>query len=53
MPFAFRYDGLMAKCAILIDGGYLDKVMVNDFSGARVDVGGVIRSRWAFTPIPY
>src|SRR5580700_5405209 len=29
----------MAKCAILIDGGYLDKVMANDFSGARVDIG--------------
>jgi uncharacterized LabA/DUF88 family protein len=28
----------MAKCAILIDGGYLDKVMINDFSGARVDI---------------
>lgn len=28
----------MAKCAILIDGGYLDKVMVNDFSGLRVDI---------------
>jgi uncharacterized LabA/DUF88 family protein len=29
----------MAKCAILIDGGYLDKVMINDFSGTRVDIG--------------
>jgi len=29
----------MAKCAILIDGGYLDKVMMNDFSGSRVDIG--------------
>jgi uncharacterized LabA/DUF88 family protein len=29
----------MAKCAILIDGGYLDKVLENDFSRARVDIG--------------
>lgn len=29
----------MAKCAILIDGGYLDKVMMNDFAGARADIG--------------
>lgn len=29
----------MAKCAILIDGGYLDKVLENDFGRARIDIG--------------
>ena len=29
----------MARCAILIDAGYLDKVMANDFGHARIDIG--------------
>jgi len=29
----------MARCAVLIDGAYLDKVLHNDFSNARVDIG--------------
>lgn len=29
----------MARCAIIIDGGYLDKVMANDFGRARIDMG--------------
>lgn len=29
----------MGRCAVLIDGGYLDKVLHNDFSNARVDIG--------------
>jgi len=29
----------MAKCAILIDGGYLDKVLEKDFFRTRVDIG--------------
>jgi uncharacterized LabA/DUF88 family protein len=29
----------MARCAVLIDGAYLDKVLYNDFSNARVDIG--------------
>ena len=29
----------MARCSVMIDGGYLDKVLHNDFSGVRVDIG--------------
>jgi uncharacterized LabA/DUF88 family protein len=29
----------MGRCAVLIDGGYLDKILQNDFSGARIDIG--------------
>jgi len=29
----------MARCAVLIDGAYLDKVQVDDFGGVRVDIG--------------
>jgi uncharacterized LabA/DUF88 family protein len=29
----------MPKCAILIDGGYLDKVMANDFAHTKLDIG--------------
>jgi uncharacterized LabA/DUF88 family protein len=29
----------MARCAVLIDGAYLDKVLQNDFANARVDIG--------------
>ena len=29
----------MPRCAIIIDGGYLDKVMANDFAGAHLDMG--------------
>ena len=29
----------MGKCAILIDGAYLEKVRENDFDGVRVDLG--------------
>jgi uncharacterized LabA/DUF88 family protein len=29
----------MARCAVIIDGGYLDKVMANDFAHARLDIG--------------
>ena len=29
----------MAKCAILIDGGYLNKVLENDFARVRIDIG--------------
>jgi len=29
----------VARCAIIIDGGYLDKVMANDFGRARIDMG--------------
>jgi len=29
----------MGKCAILIDGAYLEKVRDNDFNGMRVDIG--------------
>ena len=29
----------MARCAVLIDAGYLEKVLVNDFNRARIDIG--------------
>src|SRR6266446_3474076 len=29
----------MSKCAIMIDGGYLDKILANEYSGTRVDYG--------------
>jgi uncharacterized LabA/DUF88 family protein len=29
----------MARCAVLIDGAYLDKVLQNDFATARIDIG--------------
>ena len=29
----------MSKCAIYIDGGYLDNVLQNDYGAARVDMG--------------
>jgi uncharacterized LabA/DUF88 family protein len=29
----------MGRCAVLIDGAYLDKVLDNDFGKARIDIG--------------
>lgn len=29
----------MGRCAILIDGAYLDNVLEHDFNGARIDIG--------------
>lgn len=29
----------MARCAVIIDGGYLDKIMAEDFANVRVDIG--------------
>jgi uncharacterized LabA/DUF88 family protein len=29
----------MARCAVLIDGGYLDKVQAEDFANTRIDIG--------------
>jgi hypothetical protein len=29
----------MGWCAVLIDGGYLEKVLNNDFDRVRVDIG--------------
>lgn len=29
----------MSRCAVLIDGGYLDKVIKNEFPGAKPDLG--------------
>jgi hypothetical protein len=28
----------MARCAVLIDGGYLDKVLEDEFNRTRVDI---------------
>ena len=29
----------MGRCAILIDGGYLDRVQADDFGGIHMDIG--------------
>jgi hypothetical protein len=29
----------MGECAILIDGGYLNKVLENEFAKVRIDIG--------------
>ena len=29
----------MGRCAIIIDGAYLDRVQADDFGGAHVDIG--------------
>lgn len=29
----------MGRCAVLIDGAFLDKVLENDFGRVRVDIG--------------
>jgi len=29
----------MSRCVILIDGGYLDKILQNEFSDSRIDIG--------------
>src|SRR5205807_4398139 len=46
VPFYFsaflgtgRSSPKMARCAVLIDGGYLDKVQAEDFGNTRVDIG--------------
>lgn len=38
-PFHLAPRSSMARCAILIDGAYLEKVRENDFEGTRVDIG--------------
>jgi uncharacterized LabA/DUF88 family protein len=37
--FHFHRRFFVARCAILIDGAYLDKVLENDFNRVRIDIG--------------